>query len=254
MWERAATGFSLSYSQDLGYFGGRGNPVPLSEHVSDRQLRLELFALARVTDRLTLSVLVPTVGNFRSSNALAQQDGGLGDVAVGMRWDLLTFDRSSQMGVAIVSSVSLPTGRDPNRVRTALAVDSTGKGTAVVSLGVSAELPLTPWFLRLDLLTSVPVPTSSGAWLSPTIDLTFTTGVRLVEMLFVSANARANVQLPTAQQAVGYDLSVGASIVLRPDPQWSLLLGVSSSLFLQGFGLNRSAPVSTSLGLRYAAW
>lgn len=212
--------------------------------------------LARVSDHITLLMLVPAIANIRASGTLAQHDGGLSDISIGIRWDLRPFDHSGRLGVALVSSLSLPTGRDPNLAHTALAVDATGKGTAVASMGVSAELPTAPWFVRVDLVGAIPIPTFAGswAWLSPTVDLTLTGGVRVISWLFLAANVRAGAQFPTAQQSAGYDSSVGAFAVFRPDPQWSLLFGANASLFVRGLGLNRTAPVSGSLGLRYAVW
>lgn len=256
-WERGAAVLSTAYVRELGFYSSTARAVPLGTGVSDQQLRFDLTGLVRVTDELTLSLLVPLAMNARASGEQSALGGGLGDIGVGVRYDLLQFDHSKRPGLALVGGVAVPTGRAAEAAERALAVDATGKGTAVFSLGVSSELAWEPWFVRADLMAGIPIPTQASGewrWLSPTLDLTLMGGVRATKHLFFSVSARFGAQLPTAVQAAGYDMALGAGIAVKPDTQWALIANVTTSLFAPGAGMNRNAPLAASLAVRYAAF
>ena len=256
-WEKGVAGLSASYVRELGYFSSAARAVPLGAGTADQQLRFDLFGLVRVTDALTLSLLMPLSMNARSASGVFALGGGLGDIAVGARYDLLQFDHSNRPGLALIAGIAIPTGRAIGAAERALAVDATGRGTAILNLGVSTEWASEPWFVRGDLVGGIPMPTAQDgtwAWLSPTLDLTLMGGVRAHRYLFFGANARFGVQLPTRSQAFGYDMALGGGVALKPDPQWAVLVNVSVSLFAPGAGMNRNAPLTASLALRYAAW
>ncbi len=248
---------ATSYVPQLGYFSSKGRFVPLSPGSSDAQLRLDVVGLARVTDALTLSLQIPIIINTRAFGSLAANGGGLGDVGLSMRYDLLPFDHSGRLGLAVVGGVWLPTGVSTGLTRSPLAVDATGRGVAAATAGLSSELAFAPWFLRCDLVATVPLPTWDGtgvSWLSPTLDLTLMGGARATSVLFLGVLARVGAQLPTAIQASGHDVGVGGSAAIRLHPQSSILAGVMTSIPVSGGGVNRNAWLSATLGFRHAAW
>ncbi|AKU91163.1 hypothetical protein AKJ08_1550 [Vulgatibacter incomptus] len=136
--EDALVGLDLRASHELGSHDSAGSFG--SKSGSELGFEQGLFAATRLFGRGQLSFRAPLVQTWRHESRYRQLGGGLGDLQLAARWDLVwPNDAFGIPGVGIVASAVLPTGRAPEDATGVLGADATGAGTLQLAGGLSAE-------------------------------------------------------------------------------------------------------------------
>lgn len=133
-----------------------------SQQRSNQEWRANLFAARALGDRWQVGATLPFVVSRRTTSGFSEQSGGLADVSLQGRYELVTTGRSlTWPGIGIVASVVAPTGRSPadsmERGETLLQADVTGGGWWRVGLGVQLEWTPKSWFLAVEPGVSQPI-------------------------------------------------------------------------------------------------
>jgi len=137
VYEDYAVGFQTRARSNLGAFGSDGRYTAGS---GGEILEQDLAASARIGNAFQLGALLPTVETHRSESGLDEWGGGVGDLALSARYDLLlAADAGRWPGVAILVGGTIPTGTPPDQAHKPLSTDATGVGTYDVSAGVALE-------------------------------------------------------------------------------------------------------------------
>jgi len=261
-WEHVAVGLRSTAAFQLGTWDADAEYRPASASFTETELRTELWGLAAVVPRLSVGLAVPVVVTFRSAGELDDTGGGLGDLRGGVRWDAVPVGaRASVPGVALLASVLAPTGRSMSQTDTVLGADVTGRGAWVLGAGASVEEVALPWFARLDLGVTVPLPARR-----PDLDLAqrFGNGVEgalsagrelsrgLVASLWTRLAWEDELTLGGRSVAgtTHLDVGVGLALSFRVE-RWTVQASVDSGLFADGLGRNQPGRVATTLMGRY---
>lgn len=129
-----------------------GNPQ------GSRELDFEqaLFGSVRVLRRGQAGVLVPVLESYRSSATTGSEfGGGLGDIAVSARYDLVWAGEHRVIpGSALILGLSLPSGRSPEAAEQPLGSDTTGVGAVRASVGLALEQTFGDWLVAFTALAS----------------------------------------------------------------------------------------------------
>lgn len=264
-WEDFAVGFRTSLSPVLGTWNSDGYWNEYGDY-SDLEWRSEVWALVPIDRRLSLFLRLPAVVNARSTASDSDVGGGLGEVSFGGRYEILAIGEYAELpAIALTLAVLAPTGRATEDARTPLGVDVTGRGAWVLSAGLSVELTEVPWFVRLDLGTSVPLPAERADLgvdqrLGPSLELGLSGGIEVADNVVTSLATRltweSETHLDEAAVADSDRLDVGLGLALswRFAWHWTLQLGVDSGLFVDDLGKNQPGRVTSTLGLRYGSF
>jgi hypothetical protein len=265
-WENAAAGISTSFLAGTGRFDVYGKFRPLSADVREDELRVEAWAIVRLSERFELSARVPWVTGFRSAgDGLSTIGTGVGDVSAAIRWDALRIaEREWFPGIALVAQVVGPTGRRPEQATDVLGASATGRGAFQASLGVIAEILELPWFIRLDAAGVASAPfiradTQQVQTFGPGLQVGLAAGRELFgDRLTLAAALRLEHEFPLWLQGVSVEnssstgLSSTLSASFKLTPHWVLLSAVSTdALGRVGVSHNRPDRVAFNLGVRH---
>lgn len=159
-WERASLGTNTSWAHSTGRWDQDGRFAAFPQGYREAEWRSELWGQLRVAENWQLFARAPWVVGIREAEGLGRHTGaGLGDVQLGGRWDVLPLGEiRGWPAVALTALVALPTSRPAELATDELGADATGRGGATVGAGVQIEKARMPWFARLDLGVSVPLP------------------------------------------------------------------------------------------------
>lgn len=265
IWEDFAVGLRTSLSPGLGDWDKDGH-WRAWDNYDETEWRSELWALAGLDRRASLFARVPAVLLARSTPGTSDTGGGLGDIAVGFRYELLAIGELLELpAIALTFSVLAPTGRATEASSSPLGADVTGRGAWVLSSGLSFELTRLPWFVRLDAGLSVPLPserTDLGVdqRLGLSIDLALSGGLELTDGLVLSLIPRLTwtdkTRLDEEPVANTSRLDFGLALAgsWRIDPHWTMQASFDAPIPIDGLGLNQTARLQTTLGLRYGSF
>jgi hypothetical protein len=143
-------GLQLRASSLLGSYDRGGRYQPSASGTSEQSFEQQLIASLRVLGRAQLAVVVPFVETRRSVSGRSEVGGGLGDLNVGLRYDILDARRSALVpGVALLAGVTLPTGVPVESAHNLLATDATGVGALQVNAGVALEQIYGAWTVSI---------------------------------------------------------------------------------------------------------
>lgn len=265
-WENAAAGLTTSLSLGTGRFDVLGKFRPFGTDVREDELRVEAWAIARLTEHLELNARVPWVTGFRSAgDGLNTVGTGIGDVSAGVRWDVLPLaEREWFPGIALVAQVVGPTGRRPELATDVLGASATGRGAFQVSLGAIAEILELPWFIRLDAAGVVSAPfvradTLQLQTFGPGFQVGLAGGRELFgDRLTLALALRLEHELPfwldgvSVAQSSSTGLSSALSASFKLTPHWILTSALSTdALGRLGLSHNRPDRVAFNLGVRH---
>jgi hypothetical protein len=139
--ENALFGFRTSGAVVFGSFDDQrvlhGQPAGASEI----DLGQALLVTARAgNEPLQFGVSVPFVETLRSAGGINDAGGGVGDIQLSMRWDLLRAGKDPVVpGIAPLLSVTAPSGRALDAAKNPLGADATGLGALQFGVGISFE-------------------------------------------------------------------------------------------------------------------
>jgi len=264
IWEDFAAGLQLSHSRVFGEWDQsahlRTNPDGYREGVTLAQP----WAIVRLAERAELQAWAPILVNDRWSNGVHQIAGGLGDVGMASRFQLVAIGEYQGLpSLATTLGVVGPTGRRIEQTSPPLFAGATGRGSWGGFVAAETEYAHIPWFVRLEGALSLFAPftrpdTGQRQQYGPLVVSTFSAGREVVPDKLVAAVAmtgewQRKIKLEGAevQQSQAYLYSIAASLSWRASPHWTLLWVVSDSLAPDGFGMNRDARIGGTFGVRY---
>jgi hypothetical protein len=139
--ENALVGFRASAAVLYGSFDDqrvlRGQPAGASEIDFGQAL---LVTARAGNEPLQFSVAVPFAETLRSAGNVNDAGGGLGDLSLSMRWDVLRAGRDPVVpGIAPLLSVTVPSGTSADAAKNALGADATGLGAVQFGVGLALE-------------------------------------------------------------------------------------------------------------------
>jgi hypothetical protein len=139
-----------------GSFAPDGRLSGKSAGSHDVVLEQSLFATGRFLSRGQATLAVPFVETLRGSAGATSAGGGLGDIRLSARWDLVYAEQARPLpGVALIGGGSMPTGVAPESATNTLATDATGLGTTQGWAGAAFEEANGPWMLVASGLVSM---------------------------------------------------------------------------------------------------
>jgi len=139
--ENALVGLRASGAVVYGSFDDqrvlRGQPAGASEVDFGQAL---LVTARAGNEPLQFSVSVPFAETVRSAGGLNDAGGGLGDLQLSMRWDMLHAGKDPIVpGIAPLLSVTAPSGTAADAAKNALGADATGLGALQFGVGLALE-------------------------------------------------------------------------------------------------------------------
>lgn len=153
--EDALVGVSVRYNEVLGSFDPGRRFVRASSGANERALEEDLFATHRFLENGQATLLVPFIQTYRRAPRLSDFGGGVGDINLSGRYDLLGAGESALFpGVAVLLGVTFPTGTPPEKADRPLATDATGIGAFQLSGGLALEQTYGRILLNLTAIAS----------------------------------------------------------------------------------------------------
>jgi hypothetical protein len=267
IWEQAATGVLTSYGHGTGLYTANSDWRALPDGVREDDLRFDAWALVRLAEAWQVTARVPWVVGLRSSaDGTSSVGAGVGDVMAGERWDALGLGEYAELpGVALMASVTAPTGRRPEQAVDALGASATGRGAWGLSAAVAVEKAVVPWFIRADAAFTYLFAfqrADTGAWqqFGPSLNVGVTGGYELKPDKVVLALAvrvdhewalRLDGEVLPNSSATA--LTTALSVSWKVTPKWTLTPALATDVLGRtGVGQNRPERLTFSLGVRYA--
>jgi hypothetical protein len=144
--EDALVGLQVRAASLIGSYDPAGTYRAPPPDSSELVLQQDVVGALRFLRRGQLAVLVPFVETRRSIAGRSEFGGGIGDVNLGVRYDIVYARRSAVFpGVALLAGLTLPTGVPVESADDVFATDATGIGAAQINGGVAAEQIFGPW-------------------------------------------------------------------------------------------------------------
>ena len=263
IWERFALGLRSSVTSAVGYWDEKAGWRGYDDNYRDIEWRSSFWAMAGLGRRWSVYGQLPWVLSFRRVGNLGESNGGgLADIQLGARYELLSIGELLYWpAVAFTASVSLPTGRS---VESADAGGSgvTSRGAWAFSLGVVLEKTHMPFFARLSLGVTVPLPKhrddiDKDQRYGPSVQGTLSGGMELVTNIVLSGILRAlwedkiTLDGRRLDDSSRVDMGLGLALSWRFDPHWTLQLAGDTGIFASGLGDNTPGRVTGTIGVRY---
>ncbi len=263
IWEGAAAGTTLSLTRSVGAYSADGE---FAGHdggdYREAELRSSLWAMVRLTRRAQLYAQVPWLVNWRAAAALSDAGAGVADGVLGGRYELVEIGEWAGVpGVALFASISAPLGRSTAESGSVLAADVTTRGAWVLDAGVAIERTRLPWYARLVVAASVPLPEdgreAGRTWLGPAARVLLSGGRELVDGLVATAALRwaweGDKRYLTGPADGTWRHVTGGFVAVswRFARGWALQASATSDLPIDSLGRDMVAVVSGTLGLRY---
>lgn len=267
IWETAAVGTQLGWAHTAGRSDSLGHWRGLETGTLEDEARLDVWGIVRLAETVELNARVPWVLGVRTGSLRETSvGGGLGDVSLGVRWDLLRLgDYVELPGVAVLAGVVGPTGRRPEDALDSLGASATGRGSWQLSLGLAVEKAVAPWFVRLDGAFTWSAPfrrVDLPGWqqFGPSLQAGVSGGFEAwADRLVLAASLRyehewdLNLDGATVAQSAASTLSVVVSASLKVATHWTVSASATSDVLNRlGVGQNRPERLGISFGGRYA--
>lgn len=264
LWEESAVGLRSSGAETFGAWAADGSWRPNPAGWFDGELRLDAYALLRLAERSQIHVMVPVFENLRGVDDDVVLGGGLGDVELGVRHELLTVGEHELLpALGVTASVLLPSGVRPEEATARYDADATGRGAFGAAGAVSVEESFGKAYARVDLGGTVYAPfmrvdLRQLQRYGPTLAAAASAGGTVLDGLLLGVMAGVAYDLPVLideeeqVDSAATAASAGLLASWSVTPHWTLLANLSSGLFLDALGQNRPGRVALSLGVRHA--
>lgn len=220
----------------------------------------DLFAMARLSSRIQVALLVPYVETYRRIPGQSEWGGFFGDVTVNGRFELAhSGEHGAWPAVTILAGLTAPTGRAPDQAHNVLGTDAAGTGSFQGNLGLEVERLFQQWFVVFDGWVSRRTSRASPGGrqsFAPRLTALLAGGYvfqnRLAAGAFTSVVDEGDGQdtAPGAGRAAGprYATS-GLAGAFRLDESWRLQAIGSADLPLAGWGRNQPTTFGFSTSL-----
>jgi hypothetical protein len=248
--EDRALGIQMRARSVMGAFGGTGSYATSTSGTSELGFEEDLFGALRLGSRFQVGVWAPFVQTARQAGGLSGWGGGLGDVAANARFDAVDAGtRGYWPGVAILSALSVPTGRPLDGGDDPLATSGTGSGSFEGSLGLAVEeivgsgfVSLAGWVSQRSSRTVAGVEQSFAPRLSALLAGGYTFGHDVTVGAFASwlrqGDARdAGTAIANSSIAL---VTAGGALALPFWQSWRLQATLFTDLPLAGWGRNQT--------------
>ncbi|MCK6571223.1 hypothetical protein L6V77_08995 [Myxococcota bacterium] len=265
LWEKVAGGARLGGEFGLGQWDAAGHWRG-HEGYEETVSRFELWVVGRPLEPLQLGARLPWLHTARRAGALSDDGGGVGDLAVSVRWDVFPGGEGpGGLGVAGVLGLVTPTGRDTARASGLLGADATGEGSFTPSVGLVLMRPWDTLFVRLQGSVGRPLThTVDGTSHRAGVDLNaaLVGGVSPVPPLTLSLSVDVRRQADATMAGRTVADSGRSGLFGALGAAWDLpgrleILALQATLrapvAVDGVGRNTLAGVGVTLGLR-AGW
>ena len=259
--EDMAVGMQMRARSVMGAFGGGGDYATSASGVHELGFEQDLFAAKRLGRRFQVGLWAPFVETSRQAAGLSGFGGGLGDVAVNGRFDAVDAGtRGAWPGVAILASLSFPTGQplDEGGPGDPLSTSGTGTGSFEGTLGFGLEeivgqgfVSLTGWASKRTARSANGVEQSFAPRLSALLSGGYTFGHDVTVGAFASAlrqgdNRDANG--PIANSGVAL-VTAGGALALPFWQWWRLQATMFTDLPIAGWGRNQTAGFGATVAI-----
>ena len=142
-------GVQATERQTYGALGADGSYTGTS--TGDLVTEQDLFAMARLSSRVQLAVLVPYVETYRRIPGQSEWGGFFGDVTASGRFEVAhSGEHGRWPALTILAGLTVPTGRAPDQAHNALGTDAAGTGSFQGNLGLEVERLFEQWFVLFD--------------------------------------------------------------------------------------------------------
>jgi hypothetical protein len=136
--EDFAVGLQVRVRSNGGWFDSHGQYAGTSGR--EQIFEQDLAGSLRFSGRGQAAAVLPFIETHRRAAGLDDTGGGIGDLALTARYDLLLATEALYLpGFGILLAATLPTGRAPDEATHPLATDATGAGTYDVTIGADVE-------------------------------------------------------------------------------------------------------------------
>jgi hypothetical protein len=197
-----------------------------------------------ITPRVSGFASIPWVFPVQHENAI-EINNGLGDVQSGIRYQVIQIGEYLKIpAIALIGTVTFPTGT-PWVDQT----PSTGRGIWALGVGTSLEKTWMPWFIQLNLGTTLPL--SDRDLYGPGVQTSLVGGLELPHDIVLSGILDWTFEAPIKKRSAGYRTNVGVSLAYRFHPRFTLQASLSTDLPF--WKLSDTLPTNTIVlaGLRY---
>ena len=263
IWEELAVGITTGTAFGVGYWDENADWHGYGDF-AEIEWRSEIWAWVALGERTSAFLGLPAMLTYREAVDVHGLGGGLADIQLAFRYELLAIGELLELpAVAIIASVLAPTGRSMQDATASLGADTTGRGAWVLSLGTSIEKTRLPFFLQLNLSTSLPLPAERSDLgvsqrFGPGLQSSLAGGIEAVpDELVLSLVGRFAWEAPlsidgsSVDNSSRRDLGAGLAISWRFDPHWTVQAAADLGLFVDGLGDNQPGRITTTIGLRY---
>ncbi len=264
--EDYALGLQTRVRADLGSFDPSGH---YQSSATEQDFEQDVAASFRIAGRLQAGVVLPLVETRRIESGIPTWGSGIGDLALGARYDLLLATEALYWpGVGFLANVVVPTGKPAGEGTNPASTDATGTGTYNATIGIDLEKVHGPLYFALDawltycwsrtvrltgspsLTTSFPLQWTVLGAAGYVLDNESAVGV------YVNFLERGDDTLDgTLQPGTVLRLTtVGVSGVLPIRDVWRVQGSVFSDLLVSSFGRNELAGAGAALSLVKVWW
>jgi|GEM_PF-1029764 len=264
LWEDFAVGLQLSHARVFGEWSPDGrlrrHPSGYYEGLSTAQP----WGIVRLHERVELQGWVPVTVNDRWSREARQVAGGLGDIGMASRVQVLAIGEYVGLPSFAVTLAGLaPTGRRVEQTSPPLFAGTTGRGTWTGSVAIEMEYAHLPWFVRLDAALAAFAPfTRPDTGQRQKYGRLLTAGLsggreivpdRLVLALALLGEWQGPIELDdlTLPRSRAHLYTLATSLSWRSSPHFTWIGILSNTIWPDGFGSNRDARLALNLGARY---
>lgn len=256
--EDALIGMQLRGAYHLGSHDATGGYVATPSHARELDLEQNVFAAIRVLRRAQLSVLVPFVETYRRSSGRSSMGGGIGDVNVAARHDLILAGEARVPGIGLLAGVTLPTGTPAESAKNALATDATGIGAVQANAGIAIEQSFGAWFASVSALFSYRAPRdvrNTRMLLAPqytalaSAGYAFESGATVAAMVSYSIEGNATANGVTVASSARRVIVVTLAGAVPISDQLRVVASVFSNPPIDSLGLNQPTTVGLTLGV-----
>lgn len=252
-WENAAVGFSTSPSFGFGYFSQNADweGESFGNHT---QATSTLWGLVGLHHRHQLFAKVPWLMLFENKKWLGQN---VGDISFGWRYQFLQFREFDKVpGFALLTTLILPSSSPAGNDVV------TGRGAGGVSIALSIEEILHPWFFLTNLGTTLFFPnkfrqTQLPQQYAPSLEVNFVAGVEISNGLAVSLvtnfayEGDTTVNESKISNSSRLRSTETLAIAWRIEKAWTLQASFSSDIPIPYLIKNNPIELNGSLGIRY---
>lgn len=250
-------GFGVQATERQTYGSLAADGRYTSTSTGDLVTEQDLFAMARLSSRIQVALLVPYVETYRRIPGQSEWGSFFGDLTVNGRFELAhSGEHGRWPALTILVGLTAPTGRAPDQAHNPLGTDAAGTGSFQGDVGVEIERLFQQWFVTFDGWVSRRTSRASPGGrqsFAPRLTALLAGGYVFTNRL------AAGVFATVIAEGDGHDTAPGAGDVAGPryattglagaiplDESWRLQATASIDLPLGGWGRNQ--PTTFGLG------